>query len=503
MSRTSKPNFAKQRAELEDKLKVKMLERAERMLEGMGTDFWLTNYSNTLDRYRDGVGNVYPITQPSDRRYGSNFPFWVSESELALIRASSRMIVAMNPSAFGLLNGLTSYVVGKGFSYSVREKDQSGIDPGWIRKVQKVIDRFMEENSWQEMEQEAFSRSREDGDVFLRMFPQPSGRMKIRTVEPEQIIQPPNSQFAEWSYGIQTDPDDVFNILAYHVHYLAPLGADSKNPELGEIVPSEQMVHIKCNVRRSIKRGLPDFSFETHEIFSQSGKLRRNLAEGGAVQAAIAAVRQHDTSTAGQVETFIQQAIDYSTMGNSGRQSDFQRLEAGSFLDIPKGMNYITPPGSANAAGHLEIFSMLLRSASARHNAPEWLCSGDASNNNYASSLTAESPFLRNCLRLQEFYRRPFLRVITAAVQNAIDAGELPERILHMVEIEATAPSVETRDKTQEAAANQTYITNGVKSPQTVAQELGLDWETEKQKIQEYHEEMGIQPGMPTGTPSL
>jgi hypothetical protein len=154
-------------------------------------------------------------------------------------------------------------------------------------------------------------------------------------------------------------------------------------------------------------------------------------------------------------------------------------------------MNYVPPPGAAASQGHLQIMQALLRSAGNRHNAPEWLVSSDASNNNYASSMTAESPFLRHCKRLQELYKRPFLKVIKAAIQNAADAGLLPINILDFVDISATPPELEVQDKAGMAQANQAYVAMGVKSRQTVAQELGLDWDTEITNNQEYAEQMG------------
>jgi hypothetical protein len=185
------------------------------------------------------------------------------------------------------------------------------------------------------------------------------------------------------------------------------------------------------------------------------------------------------------------------------KQTDYQTLQSGSFLDIPKGMNYVAPPGAANSTAHLEIFQSLLRSAGNRHNAPEWLVSADASNNNYASSLTAESPFLRNCLRLQSFYKRPFLRVVAAALKNAAMAGRLPGNICDLIDLTATPPSLETRDKGAEAAANQIYATMGVKSVPTIAHELGLDWEAELLNQQEYQQESGNAGPLPTDPDSL
>lgn len=494
---TRKISTKKQLEAIREEFQLKALQRAKKVLEMQSaSDFWLTSYTDVLDRYRDGNQIVYPLSNPNDRRAGSNFPFWISESQLAIIRASSRLIVTMNPAAYGLINGLTSYVIGSGFNYKATVKENSGGSPELALAVQKIMDRFIDEQDWKGMEQELFFRSREDGEAFLRLFPQPNGKLQVRTVEPEQVIQPPNSTFDEWSYGIQTDVDDVFDIKNYYVHYLAPGGANLQDNTMGEIVPVDQIIHIKVNVKRGIKRGLPDLSFDTLETFSLASKLRRNMGEGAAVQAAIAAVRQHDTASASQVETFVQSTIDYSmNIPFNGRYQDYSKIDAGSFLDIPKGMNYIPPPGAANASAHLSIHSALLRAAGTRHNAPEWLVSGDASNNNYASSLTAESPFLRNCQRLQSLMGRPFKQVMTTAIQTAIDAGRLPADTLKMIEISVTPPTVETRNRGEEASSNQTYVNLGVKSRQKVAQELGLDWAKEAAEMEQYNKRFGGEGG--------
>lgn len=506
---TRKTNPVKALENAKANLQLKLVERATRLMEG-ASESWLGPYVSILDRYRDGETGTYPLTQPGDRRYGSNFPFWISEQQLGLIRADARVIVNMNPAAFGLLNGLTSYVIGEGFSYTAKPKTGDLIDPVYVDEANKVIGEFIENNAWAEMEQELFFRSREDGEAFVRLFPDnEDGKLIIRTVEPEQILQPPGSDFREWSYGIQTDPDDVFDIKSYNVHYYAP-GGKSEEPDgtsapiTEDPVPAENMVHIKANVKRSIKRGLSDFSYDTGDIFTQSGKLRKNLGEGAAVQAAIAAVRQHETSTLGQVDTMINAAVDF-TRGSaaSNRQQNFQVLESGSFLDIPKGMSYVPPPGAANGTVHLSIHSALLRLAGQRHNAPEWLCSGDASNNNYASSLTAESPFLKNCKRLQKFMARPFSRIMRAAIACAANAGRLPSDILDHIEIAVTFPTLETRDKLQEAQANQVYVTMGAKSVETVCNQIGENWETELQNNEDYKERFGQQlpplPGVDEG----
>lgn len=450
-------------------------------------DFNLGGYTDLLNRFTDGGVYAYPITNPKDRLYGSNYPFWYSEQQLNLIRAQARLLTTTNPNAQGLLNGLCSYVIGAGYGYRVMPKEGRDVSDEIIQRTTDILHQFFEDNEWDLMEQEIFMRSREDGECFLRFFPQPSGRLLIRTIEPEQIYQPPGSTFQEWSYGIQNEADDIFSILAYHVDYDAPLGFENpgnKDTRMGEIVAASNIVHIKSNVKRSIKRGLSDFSYETLETFVTAGKLRKNLGEGSSVQSAIAAIRQHETATQDQVENFIDDNIDYSAYtGIPLRETNFQRIEPGSFLDIPKGMEYVEPPGAENAESHLKIFQSLLRSAGNRHNAPEWLSSSDVSSANYASSLTAESPFLKNCIRMQAAYRRYFGRIVREAIITAAEAGQLPIDVIDTVDVIVTPPTVEARDRIAESSSNQTYINMGVKSRQTIAQELGLDWEQEKRNI--------------------
>lgn len=493
------PTLRQQREELEEQIRLKRLQRAAKLNESYAdTDYWLTAYADLLARYKDGFALAYPITQPTDRRWGGNFPFWYSEQQLGLIRAQARLLATMSPNAQGLLNGLCSYVIGTGYQYDVVTKPNREIPDKVLTDIQDAIDRFIDDNAWSELEQELFTRSRQDGEFFLRLFPQNNGRMMVRVIEPEQVFMPPGSQLANYGYGIKTDPDDVCNVISYSVSYIAPGGEGGDSAMACEDVPADEIVHCKVNVPRNIKRGLTDFSYDTLDAFMVASKLRNNLGEGAAVQAAIAGVRQHDAASFNQVDTFVNTNTDYANYSPvTQRATSFEQIKSGTFIDIPKGMNYVPPPSAANPDAHLNIFQALLRSAGNRHNAPEWLVSADASNNNYASSMTAESPFLRHCKRLQKFYERPFIRVIKAAIQNAIDAGRLPLKILDHVDITATAPQLEVQDQAGAANANQIYVSMGIKSRQTVAQELGLDWDTELTNQQEYTEQMGTANPLP------
>jgi len=124
-------------------------------------DFNLGGYSDLLSRFTYGGVYAYPIVNVKDRLYGSNYPFWYSEQQLNLIRAQARLLVTTSPNAQGLLNGLTSYVIGTGFGYRVMPRDGFVIEDSLILKVQNVLRKFFDDNEWDLLEQEIFFRSRD------------------------------------------------------------------------------------------------------------------------------------------------------------------------------------------------------------------------------------------------------------------------------------------------------------------------------------------------------
>src|SRR5258708_19395596 len=74
-------------------LELHQLQQARRVLEASSNaDYWLSSYVDLLDRYRDGGRLAYPISQPTDRRYGQNYPFWNTETQLSLLRAQARLV---------------------------------------------------------------------------------------------------------------------------------------------------------------------------------------------------------------------------------------------------------------------------------------------------------------------------------------------------------------------------------------------------------------------------
>ena len=458
----------------------------------VGVDDWVVPWIDMMDRFQDGFGPLSAASYLNDRRYGQNFPMWQNEQQLALMRGPARVLLAINAYAIGLLSGITSYVIGTGMTIRILQKTDA--DKAVAQIAQKVWDEYALRMQWPELEQELFWRTREDGEYFLRhFFDESTGLTESRTVEPEQCMMPTQdivgkADIEHYSFGIRTRPRDVQTPEAYWFRYLDGSGD-------GEEVPVSEVVHCKVNVKRSIKRGVTDFWGDTYRSLTAASKLRRNLEEGAAVQAAIAFIRQHEMALQPTVQAFVDGQADFQRVNPvTGNLQDVRKYDAGTVLDIDKGRSYIEPPGASNSPGHIEVLCACLRGASARWNAPAWLGTSDSTDTVFASALTAESPFVRRIETEQVFYAARERMTVVAVLKNAMRSGQpyqLPSDLFSRIEIKVEATSPETRNSLEETQENQIRVQGGWKSRQTVMQEEGLDVEQEQKNIVAWQDEMG------------
>ena len=486
-------------------------ERRGRLLESLSLD-WVTPYADLLDRFRSASDPI--LAGPSSawqRRQGRNYPIYQTEQELNLLRAPARLLVATSGYAQGLLSGLTSYVIGSGYTYRVAKKTRESEAPDeLVREVQRVVDDFLRRNQWYGgeqpgMEEELFERSVEDGEFALVDTPNEDGTTDVRTAEPEQITAPPPGELEDDEdglFGVITPKDDVQNVLAYWVQW-------GDSPHDGERVPADRLTHFRRNVRRSMKRGITDFCFDTLDALSLAATLRTNLGDGAAQQAAIVMVRQHATGSASDIEAFNDGQAEFTKRDPlTGTEQRYRKMRRGGHEDIPEGMQYVAGPGAQNAPAHLSILQGLLRSAGVKWNAPEWLASGDASNNNYSSSLTAESPFVRTVTRRQRGYREAFRRPVWAAAEHHVRTRGITaagrawtwEEVCREIDLLVEAPSPETRNRLTEAQQAQIDIPLGADSRQQYAQRQGRDFDQIEADNQAWEDKHGS-PGGPLPLP--
>lgn len=451
-------------------------------------------YGDLLDRIKTKDGNL--LLAPStaqDRRHGANWPHWRTWHEHSILRAQSRFLATVSDLAFGAIGGLASYVVGDGMTHLAVAKKGKEVPPSLVDACNAEIDDYIARNDLQGLEQENFKDSRIDGEAFTRSFVDDEGRTEERIVLPEQIIDDPGEPPETGSFGLRNPEGDTQTITHYHVCYDGDQGD-------GEWVPASEMTAYKINVGRTVKRGMPDLVYDTHQGIKSASRCVTNMIDGAAAQASVTEIRQHEAATAAQVQDFVDGIADYDLADPlTGLREQHQRAKSGTVRDIPKGMTYVPPPFSQGGQTWIAITQAALRKVGVRWNAPEWLTSGDASNNNYSSALVAESPFHRRVLRWQGYYSRRNNGRVRRALRAAAEAGRIRaegrtwtwDEVRRLIDVTTEAPAVQTRDPNAEAQANSVRVQAGVLSVQTWAQQDGLDYDREQANIEEHNERTG------------
>lgn len=473
---------------------------------------WVTPYSDMLDRMRRTEPFMFGPSAVWNRRWGRNYPIFQSENELNLIRAPARILCCTNSYAIGLMEALTSYVVGLGFTHTAQAKETAwDCPPDLPGAVQVVIDRFHERNQWfggelPSLEEELFWRSREDGEFFLMHFPDwQTGDVDVRTSEPEQITAKPGSDPREWMFGIHTDPDDTQNPNAYWVYW-------GENPSDGEEVDCEWMTHYRANSKRSIKRGLTDFCFDSLDTFTFASRLRNNLADAAAQQAAIVGITQYDSGKAEDITAALTgdlNASDYQqTDPLTGVLENVKRYRGGEWEHIPKGQQYVAGPTAQSQPIHLQVLDACLQGAGVRWNAPDWTVAGKSSQMAaYTASMVAESPFVKTGTRKQKTYGEAYKRSDWIAVRVWCDvhggiyaAGRMYsyDEVRKLIDINVEGHTLETRNKLEESQRAAIEIPLGTDSRQRYAASQDRDFDQISQDNEDYQAQTG---GAGTGLP--
>jgi hypothetical protein len=529
-------NIDQQILECEDPERTLKLFGTKQLLENMygwdgdfgGSDVWYELRGQGTDDPTRWV----PLSVPSDRRHGTNWPIWRWDQDLDRLRNFSRMLCTQNAYARGLLRNLTNFVIGKGFAYKVQPRKDLPTEkqPGeetleaYRRTVQHIVDDFLARNRWNgpcdpregwdeeegersttptgTREREGYRRVHRDGEALIRLFFVDDGKTDVRFAEPEQLRNPgqndPDGDGGDfshgWTFGIkhQMQPfEDTETLLWYHLAYQDSTTAGAKDN--GEFVPAREMVHIKHpDTDGAVKRGIPSFSWEAAQAFTRASKLQKNMSIAASVRAATAEIWKHTYGTQSQISQ-LAAGFQASTVTDeaTGLQKTLERVWPGMIRRVPYGQEPVQVPENNATAQHQIAAQGDLRQGSAAFCAPEYL-TGDASNANYSSTQEAGAPFVNNSESEQEHFKAAYLTVVWKAVGWAVKSGKCPREAMDVLEIQVEAPQVKRTDELQKAQKDQILVGLKAKSPQTVSMENGLDPETEAANIEENEERFGM-----------
>jgi len=432
---------------------------------------------------------VNPFTSATDRLDGRFKPYYDSEVDLAYIRGAARNLALLTPVNAAALDRLAEYTFGNGFEFTAQGDDQQLVD-----LCQQVINRFVDDvDMTGTLDRELHHRSREDGEVFAYLEPGKAGRPGLCIVEPDQVREPGNTRqldewladydgVTSWSFGVRSPASRPHIAMGYH------LSRDDGGMDW-DYVPERRMLHIRRNVSRNAKRGVSDTFLIVEEI-AREAKLRRNMAEGAALQSAIAWIleappgtSQASIQTLGASDAVAQ--YGRQIVGGGAKPQNVQRYRPGTILKPSPGLVYKPGPmGAERNSGFLEVSQYMLRVIGVRWAMPEYMVSGDASNANYSSTLVAESPFVKAREADQAFYSRELMRLLWKVLRYEWERGILPQRpwqeIEAAIEITCQKPSVASRNARELADVAAIQLNAGILSKRTAARQAGLDWEEEQ-----------------------
>lgn len=394
----------------------------------------------------------------------------LNEQTLGELRRQCRGLAATNEFAINGHENRISYIVGTGHNYRAAVCKGTDSSQEVALQVQKVLDRFLLENHWQQRQQEIVRRMDRDGEAFMRFFVDHEGLTRVRFIEPDQVATPADrAGDPSASFGIQTDVDDVEHVIGYYVD--------------GEFVDAADVQHRRANVDFNVKRGLPLYA-PVRKNLRRAERLLRNMSVVAEIQSAIALIRKHRSASRTGIEQFVTANADASaTSATNGRTRHYSQYGPGTILDAPAGMEYDFPARGLDASNFVAVLQAELRAIAARLVMPEFMFTSDASNANFASTLVAEGPAMKMFERLQMSLVEQDRAVLRRVIDNAASGGKLPRDVLEFVHIQVVPPSLNVRDPLQQAQVDHIAFKNGILSPQTWSQHLGLDYDQEQKNL--------------------
>lgn len=441
---------------------------------------------------------------PTDRQFGRDIPLYWNEVDLRGFRVLSKFLTDTNQFGIGFKNRLVDYHVRKGFGWQACRKGHKktayptvATDDPVVQRGQEVLDAFRDKVKWPLVSREAFERLHVDGEVFAR-FGIYNGRAWFRFIGADQVGNPSGDVTSPQSFGIETDPDDIEDVWAYHVWDVPDY------PSGGEWIDASDVIHVKANVRSDMKRGLPSF-FPVQDNLDVVRKLLSNMLGSAQKMAAVAWREKFPTASAQQVQQLIPTtaAIDQTGMGPGpfglpgfpGWTGGVNGFQQGEVIKVEGNREFEEGPTAAGVTNFIEAEQAALRGAAVRFGFPESLATGKIDDINFAAALTTGAPFAVAIEGGQFEYGCRWERECALKVYNlAYRMGALSADDLRQLDVEITEPAPMIAEPDKETDRRVELVKARILSPQTAQLQEQLDPQHEQANWDEWDKANPPQP---------
>ena len=477
---------------------------ADRFAEAVfGMPTWMLQArASSFDRGGWGVPLGVATGTPSDRKAGRDVPNFWSELDLRGYRVLARHITDANPFGKGFSKLLRNYHVRKGFGWQacrvgVKKSPYPTAAAGapadpLVEKAQRILDRFRDASLWPLKSRESFLRWCRDGEVIGRWFHGGAGRLpEFRFGEPDALGSPSGDTESDESFGIATPAGDPAG-PALEYHFFEPDGVH------GEWVAADRVTFAKRNTDTGVKRGLPDF-FPVAQELEDCTKLVRTMLATAIRQAGTAWIEKFPGRTLTQVTNTVPQFAPATGFTGSARAPVDSGMPWWMLPQFGGGLNPWEPPGvvrkvegdreyeagptSTGVPGYVQVEQAALRGCGVIWSFPEYF-SGDASNANLASTISAGTPFTVEVESTQYEFGAVWERPCALKVLDlAVAAGMLTREERAQLDVEVTEPAVVVADPGKDYEVVSSQLRDKVICLDTARQKSGYDPQHEAEGV--------------------
>lgn len=437
-----------------------------------------------------GTGGGYYSSLPDDYYLGRCRPFYENEGQHQQIRGIGRLLAGSDEMAACVLRNLRNYTIGEGYKVTVSPRKGKGGE-AYAPIVQEFVDEFLEQTQLtNEGESDALLSTVIDGDYLVWLKPRGGEVPTIQFVGGEHITEPANPRRVEnyeglpelcWSFGVATDHVDYTQVAGYFCDWYG-------KGEVWDFIPATDAVFIKRNVPRVCKRGISDFYIPFRSI-ERGGKLMSNIADQAAIQASIAYIKSAASgATQSDLESSLRNKllnapVNVTRFDGSTAQVTGESILGGRIVNTAGTEFKYGPMGTPQGPLFVDIYQAIARRVGTRWCFPEFMITGDASNNNRASSETAESPMIQSIVMEQGFLADKEQELVWKAVAMAAKHGRFGgaqfDELYATLSIIAEAPDPVSRDPLKQEQVFNSQQAAGILSKKTRAAKSNLDFEDE------------------------
>lgn len=325
----------------------------------------------------------------------------------------ARQMFRFDPNARGALCTLVYYVIGEGVKITPQSTDP---------RIHRLWREFWNSsrNRMALRQAEIILRTFRDGEAFLQVHRTgldglPTWKTTVRFRDPELLKTPPDGSGAsDATDGIRTQANDPETPVVYYFSS----GYAPNSPV--DIVQADDIIHLKIFADSEQKRG-ETYILAAMENFTQYKEWLRYRIILNKVRTAFVMIKKI-TGGSGDVMA-IQSTMGSAKTARSGETR--KRIPPpGTVVTANQGVEYDFKSANINAGDAAEDGRSMKLSMAAGTNMPEYVF-GDASNANYASTLIAESPFVKGIRFWQTFFEFHFKELFKQVVRSAVNAGKL------------------------------------------------------------------------------